>query len=610
MDPDTPHDGAEKTGGGDGHDDSCQEWEDRKPSPLPDSDLPKSVAVDSRSFSSQKSDQGDHSPGDGALSDGGPPSHSAPSRQQGEVGSSTMSSARSVGSVGSFQEGISSYRIRDIASHIVHGETRFPTATSYAHPEAPKSDIATVCSGSVVEDIDQFSVDMPQHQSERVTSTITSSTPRRSGSGGSTRAVEFAETSSTIGESSSSFSHLHRKQPPTTGTAGTSSVNDMGPPLSRALLMQRDQQTTGMGGTGSIAGSVAGSAAGSVAGSVAGSTAGSRAGSVRSFGSRGSVVAHVDTDDCGGSLLESGAEDLHSLHSQDDTKGEKETTQGGEGVMDLDHHKEDDNKLPSSLVQSTELLEEHSSSGRTSPGGTIYKGRGVRRYQGRYMHLPLRRFHQSGPDAGVSLDDTMQDGTSREDMSDRSFSHHHHDLYDPRRRQHEYDDGRWDSRETRRFRDDREEGRSRDDRAHRSMAHSRSPASRQGDYSHSRRRSRSHSAADGRQHCRSRDRGSDDDMDGGGPRDTRRDRRRSRRQETTASSRSRSQSVDTDRSERSRSRSHSQSPRDPSRRGRWRSRRYESRQRGERHRDEYRRGNRSESPSRSRQKHKRRHRGK
>lgn len=32
--------------------------------------------------------------------------------------------------------------------------------------------------------------------------------------------------------------------------------------------------------------------------------------------------------------------------------------------------------------------------GRRSPGGTIYKGRGSRRYQGRHMHLPLKRFHE------------------------------------------------------------------------------------------------------------------------------------------------------------------------------------------------------------------------
>jgi len=30
-------------------------------------------------------------------------------------------------------------------------------------------------------------------------------------------------------------------------------------------------------------------------------------------------------------------------------------------------------------------------SGRTSPGGTFYKGRGVRKYQGRYMKLPMKR---------------------------------------------------------------------------------------------------------------------------------------------------------------------------------------------------------------------------
>ena len=36
-------------------------------------------------------------------------------------------------------------------------------------------------------------------------------------------------------------------------------------------------------------------------------------------------------------------------------------------------------------------------SGRTSPGGTFYKGRGVRKYQGRYMKLPMKRFDSSAP---------------------------------------------------------------------------------------------------------------------------------------------------------------------------------------------------------------------
>merc|ERR1740124_1132750 len=37
-------------------------------------------------------------------------------------------------------------------------ETRFPHASYYATSEAAKSDIATICSGSVVEDIDVASV--------------------------------------------------------------------------------------------------------------------------------------------------------------------------------------------------------------------------------------------------------------------------------------------------------------------------------------------------------------------------------------------------------------------------------------------------------------------
>lgn len=42
-------------------------------------------------------------------------------------------------------------------------------------------------------------------------------------------------------------------------------------------------------------------------------------------------------------------------------------------------------------------------SGRLSPGGTIYKGRGERRYKGRYMHLPLKRFHHQLHDSTSTI---------------------------------------------------------------------------------------------------------------------------------------------------------------------------------------------------------------
>jgi len=48
-----------------------------------------------------------------------------------------------------------------------------------------------------------------------------------------------------------------------------------------------------------------------------------------------------------------------------------------------------------SEVASLKDMSQNSGSGRVSPGGTVYKGRGIRRYQGRYMHLPLKRFHQN-----------------------------------------------------------------------------------------------------------------------------------------------------------------------------------------------------------------------
>ena len=121
---------------------------------------------------------------------------------------------------------------------------------------------------------------------------------------------------------------------PVAGGPSAAEVNDMGPPLSRALLLQHPP------------------AQGSF----------SRPGSVRSCGSTAGasdVVAHVDTDDCGGSLVESCTDDTHSILSQEEEAGPK------------------DESHP--LLQNGDAV----SNGRTSPGGTVYKGRGVRRYQGR-----------------------------------------------------------------------------------------------------------------------------------------------------------------------------------------------------------------------------------
>ena len=68
------------------------------------------------------------------------------------------------------------------------------------------------------------------------------------------------------------------------------------------------------------------------------------------------------------------------------------------------------------------------SNGRTSPGGTVYKGRGVRRYQGRYMHLPLQRFQQHGVtsclvDMGPQRDESVTNHLSENNMNNEKTSY-------------------------------------------------------------------------------------------------------------------------------------------------------------------------------------------
>lgn len=52
--------------------------------------------------------------------------------------------------------------------------------------------------------------------------------------------------------------------------------------------------------------------------------------------------------------------------------------------------------------------------GRMSPGGTIYRGRGIRRYQGRFMNLPMKRFHQSASGMTSSIPLSLMDGSTIE----------------------------------------------------------------------------------------------------------------------------------------------------------------------------------------------------
>ena len=79
--------------------------------------------------------------------------------------------------------------------------------------------------------------------------------------------------------------------------------------------------------------------------------------------------------------------------------------------------------------------------GRVSPGGTVYRGRGVRRYQGRYMNLPMRRFHQNG--VNLCNNDEVHNGFSHNSLNEE---------YDPRvNDQHQYNDRRGRSQSPRRW---------------------------------------------------------------------------------------------------------------------------------------------------------------
>jgi len=379
------------------------EEEERKPPQLPASVVAvnyRNNLDDNRSISSQRSESGYHS--SGALSDG--PTVAV---------YTATSSLRSVGSVGSHGSGGRDATATNTPT-IFGSETRYSVAiSSYPASETAKSDIATVCSGSVVEDIEISSVDMnvpqtpnnifPSPHSER--SVLTGTNFRRS--------VEFAPSSFTqqfhkqisVHQTSEymRFSAVH----PNADQAPASLLqNDMGPPLSRALLMQ--------GGLGSAANS--------------------RAGSVRSFGSNGAsqnsdVVAHVDTDDCGGSLVES-VTDVQSIHSQEDIRI------GAEGEMG---HPASEYRVKEKGNETHPLLKNNSGhpNGRTSPGGTIYKGKGVRRYQGRYMNLPLKRFKQDSStdlvDTVLEADKVMKEEQEKQRASPQRMDRFNFEHFDYRR---------------------------------------------------------------------------------------------------------------------------------------------------------------------------------
>ena len=335
------------------------------------------------------------------------------------------------------------------AVHIMNGETHFPTAMSYAS-DAQRSDVATVCSGSVADDIEVESVFSQDDNHHRLHGSGQASpahflnptglaAKRGSGVG---RVVEFSDAPS-----------LH------TGVPGgfrrhsdnrSLSLHDMGPPLSRTLLLQKNvdgissrpssvrsfgSHTGSDGATHPHSDDCGGSLdveaqseqerwdpnqSSGVAlsaeqtqdhGQINTSHGSTPANSVKSYGSQASEGAH-DTDDCGGSMdVETHSVGTRSIHSQEDTHSAailetKETEPRGSPTP----------KLNLGMVSS----EVDGINGRVSPGGTIYRGRGVRRYKGRYMHLPLKRFHQNGIDLdAVPADAAVYDPRRNEETDQR-----------------------------------------------------------------------------------------------------------------------------------------------------------------------------------------------
>jgi len=166
------------------------------------------------------------------------------------------------------------------------------------------------------------------------------------------------------------------------------SLNDMGPPLSRVLL-----------GTGSV------------------NSSSSRGGGIPS-----DLEGHVDTDDAG-SIAACEIDEVQSVHSnfsRDDNNSNNDSRRGNEtlpngSIASITGGNEGIDVGPKSLKDITASpihnplrnAPDAGCSGRTSPGGTLYKGRGVRKYQGRYMNLTLQRFQHNCDGAGDIIDENV-----------------------------------------------------------------------------------------------------------------------------------------------------------------------------------------------------------
>jgi hypothetical protein len=370
------------------------------------------------------------------------------------------------------------------ANHLLNGDPahQFPPSLYQSSADAPKSDTATVCSSSMLEDIE----DVGSHYDGECSQTSSSkqhdhqyappSGLRRSNSKEGNTLVDFAERSQAVFPKQSKSSgpghaagisqeaSLPNNDEDAPGGNGMQHRKGMGPPLSRHWLLQHHGNSPF--GTGSV------------------KSGGSNTGS--------DVFVNVGSD-CGGSLT-----DMQSVLSQEDAallttanfENSGETPSITASVALAAKMDALDTSSNASITTATEEEDEKKphplmcdqsgskTSGRISPGGTIYRGRGVRRYKGRFYALPLKRFHQDGvhlhsdsePEGSITGNDNL------------------HQFHNQERQRHEDGDNyRWEDRDGGNFRNDYQRGgdnHNYDD--HSSSRHKR-------DYNRDRNRSRSRS---------------------------------------------------------------------------------------------------------------------
>jgi len=385
------------------------------------------------------------------------------------------------------------------ANHLLNGDPahQFPPSLYQSSADAPKSDTATVCSSSMLEDIE----DVGSHYDGECSQTSSSKQHDHQyapPSGGNTL-VDFAERSQAVFPKQSKSSGPgpgHDTAAAAAGMPQEASLpnNDedapehrkgMGPPLSRHWLLQHHGISP------------------------------FRTGSVKSGGSNNGSDVFVNVgSDCG---------DMQSVLSQEDaallttanSENSGETPSVTASVALAAKMDALDTSSNTSAAMATEEYDEKKphpllcdqsgskTSGRISPGGTIYRGRGVRRYKGRFYALPLKRFHQDG--VHLHSDNEAEGSNSakrHEDGGNYRWEERYGDDYQRCGDNHNYDD----NSSLRHKRDyDRDRDRNRDRNRDRSRDRDRNrDRDRSRDFNRSRSRSRSPPTGDRKREARNR----------------------------------------------------------------------------------------------------------